>query len=316
MSGFASRRVLRGALVGVAIGVALGLGLFWRKIPVPATGRNLGALLAPEAPPAAPNSLAVLPFVNMTGDAANDYLGDGLAEELLHRLSRGARACSVAARRSAFAYKGKDVDVRDDRRSALGVNYVVEGSIRRQGGIVRVNAALVDRATGANHWSDSPTSPPETTSRSKTQIGTQVLAELERVLGIDAGAAPQPHAATSPPMTSTCRDSRTCAGRRARAASRRRSNFSGARSRTQADFAPRAGRALPDAGPALHSRARARARRSRARKPAHAAQSLDPTAYEVHEAVGSLPPRHRRRRGCRGRLPPGARDRTGVCRTR
>ena len=76
-----------------------------------------------------------------------------MAEELLHRLSR-VPGLRVAARRSAFAYKGKDVDVREIAE-ALGVNYVVEGSIRRQGSLVRVNAALVDRATGANHWSDS-----------------------------------------------------------------------------------------------------------------------------------------------------------------
>ena len=102
--------------------IALGLGLFWREIPLPVVGQTLGTVLEPGR---AANSLAVLPFANMTGDPANDYLGDGLAEELLHRLSR-VPGLRVAARRSAFAYKGKDIDVRDIA-DALGVNYVVEG---------------------------------------------------------------------------------------------------------------------------------------------------------------------------------------------
>jgi adenylate cyclase len=284
VSGFGSRRVLRGALVGVAIGLALGLGLFWRKIPVPATGRTLGAILAPEIAEVAPNSLAVLPFVNMTGDAANDYLGDGLAEELLHRLSR-VPGLRVAARRSAFAYKGKDVDVRTIA-AALGVNYVVEGSIRRQGGIVRVNAALVDRATGANHWSDSYESTGDYFTI-EDQIGTQVLAELERVLGIDAGAAPQPHggdiAAYDLYLQGLSYLRRPKGARSLEAAEQlfRRALAD------QADF----GRAQAGLCETLVQRyilERVPAHVATAEDACTRARTLDPTAYEVHQAVGSL----------------------------
>jgi adenylate cyclase len=187
LSSLAARRIVRGTAVGIAVGIALAFGLFWRDIPVPATGKTLGALLAPQPVGRALNSLAVLPFVNLTGDPANDYLADGLAEELLHRLSR-VPGLSVAARRSAFAFKGKEMDVREIAE-ALDVNYVVEGSIRRQGDVVRINAALVDRATGANRWSK----PYESTGdffRIEEEIGTQVLAELERVLGIASKPAP------------------------------------------------------------------------------------------------------------------------------
>jgi class 3 adenylate cyclase/TolB-like protein/tetratricopeptide (TPR) repeat protein len=187
LSGLASRRILRGVLVGVAVGIALGLGLFWREIPVPATGKNLGAVLGPEAAQAPPNSLAVLPFMNMTGDPENDYLGDGLADEIQHRLSR-VRGLTVAARRSAFAFKGKDSDVREIA-DALGVAYVIEGSIRRQGDRVRVIATLVDRATGANRWSDSYESTGDFFAI-EDDIGTKVLAELGRVLGIHPEASP------------------------------------------------------------------------------------------------------------------------------
>jgi len=107
---------------------------------VPASGGSLGAMLEPGEDAKAANTLAVLPFINLTGDPANDYLGDGLAEELLNRLTR-VPGLKVMARGAAFAWKGKDVDVRTIA-DALGADYVVEGSIRRQGGLVRVNAAL------------------------------------------------------------------------------------------------------------------------------------------------------------------------------
>ena len=153
--------------------------------PLPTTGRTLGEVVQPESG-APPGSIAVLPFINMTGDSADDYLGDGLAEELIHRLS-GIPGLRVAARRSAFAYKGKDVDVRGIA-DALGVSYVVEGSVRRQGDLVRVHASLVDRATGANRWSNSYESSGDFFAI-EDDIGTQVLAALELVLGINAAAA-------------------------------------------------------------------------------------------------------------------------------
>jgi adenylate cyclase len=185
---FAARHAVRVAAVVAAFAAVAALGLFWRDIPVPTTGRTLGEVVQPESG-APPGSIAVLPFINMTGDPATDYLGDGLAEELIHRLS-GIPGLRVAPRRSAFAYKGKDVDVRGIA-DALGVNYVVEGSVRRQGDLVRVHASLVDRATGANQWSDSYESTGDFLAI-EGKIGTQVLAALERILSIDAGAAPAP----------------------------------------------------------------------------------------------------------------------------
>jgi adenylate cyclase len=189
LSKLGSRRVLRGALVGVAVGIALALGLFWRDIPVPATDRTIGTILQPESVDPSLKSLAVLPFVNMTGDPADDYLGDGFADDLQNRLSR-VPGLRVAARRSAFSFKGKDIDVRDIA-AALDVNYVVEGSIRRQGGLVRVNAALVDRATGANRWSNSYERPGDFLAIEE-EVGRQVLTALELVLGAKHEAAPAP----------------------------------------------------------------------------------------------------------------------------
>jgi class 3 adenylate cyclase/TolB-like protein/tetratricopeptide (TPR) repeat protein len=176
----ASRRVRRAALVAVVIAGAVALGQYWRAIPVPGTGRTLGALLHPgEEPP--PNAIAVLPFVNLSGDPSNNYLGDGIAEELLHRLAKmpGLR---VAARTSAFAFKGKEQSVGEIARH-LGVSYIVEGSVRRQGGLVRVNATLVDGASGASRWSNSYETPAGDYFAVESEIGAQVIAALRLVLG-------------------------------------------------------------------------------------------------------------------------------------
>jgi len=88
------------------------------------------------APPA--HSIAVLPFVNMSGDSQQDYFSDGLSEELLNSLSRITQL-QVAARTSSFSFKGKQVDIADIARK-LNVGAVLEGSVRRGGARVRITA--------------------------------------------------------------------------------------------------------------------------------------------------------------------------------
>jgi adenylate cyclase len=97
-------------------------------------------------------SLVVLPFDNLSGDPAQDYLADGVVEEITATLSR-VRDFLVIARNSAFAYKGRNVDVRQIARE-LEVRYVLEGSIRKSGRRVRITAQLIDAETGAHIWSD------------------------------------------------------------------------------------------------------------------------------------------------------------------
>src|SRR5262249_28912916 len=96
-------------------------------------------------------SIAVLPFVNLTGDPGKDYFSDGLAEELIHILAR-VPGLKVPSRTSAFSYKGRNVDVRQIARD-LEVGAVLEGSVRSAGERIRVTAQLIDGATGYHRWS-------------------------------------------------------------------------------------------------------------------------------------------------------------------
>jgi TolB-like protein/class 3 adenylate cyclase len=97
-------------------------------------------------------SVAVLPFQNMSGDPEQEYFADGMVEEIITALSR-IRWLFVIARNSSFTYKGKAVDVKQVGRE-LGVRYVLEGSVRKAGGRVRITSQLIDALTGAHLWAD------------------------------------------------------------------------------------------------------------------------------------------------------------------
>jgi TolB-like protein len=99
--------------------------------------------------PAKP-SIAVLPFVNLSGDPEQDYLADGAVEDVIAALSRH-RWLFVVGRNSSFTYKARAVDVKQVGRE-LGVRYVLEGSLRKAGNRVRITGQLIDATTGALHW--------------------------------------------------------------------------------------------------------------------------------------------------------------------
>lgn len=110
----------------------------------------------PREPPARAEggqaSIVVLPFDNMSGDPAATSIADGIVEEITATLSR-VRDFTVIARNSAYAYKGRAVDIREIARD-LGVRYVLEGSLRKVGDRVRVTAQLIDANTGTHIWAD------------------------------------------------------------------------------------------------------------------------------------------------------------------
>ena len=109
---------------------------------------------APRPLPALPDkpSIAVLPFANLSSDPEQEYLADGIVQDVITELSR-FRELFVIARNSSFQYKGKSADVRQVARE-LGVRYVLEGSIRRGGKRIRIAAQLIDAATGAHRWAE------------------------------------------------------------------------------------------------------------------------------------------------------------------
>ena len=98
------------------------------------------------------SSIAVLPFANMSDDPQQSYFADGIAEDLMTDLSH-VDGLTVIARHSAFAYKGRDVDLRQVGRD-LGVRYIIEGSVRRSGEQIRINVQLIDATTGGHEWAD------------------------------------------------------------------------------------------------------------------------------------------------------------------
>ena len=133
----------------VVILAAAGTG-YWLKYSLPreeaASMENM-AFPLPEKP-----SIAVLPFTNMSGDAEQEYFADGMTENLITDLAQ-ISGLFVIARNSSFSYKGQQVKVRQVAED-LGVRYVIEGSVQRAGGKLRINAQLIDATTGGHLWAE------------------------------------------------------------------------------------------------------------------------------------------------------------------
>jgi serine/threonine-protein kinase len=143
------RRMVGAALAFATIGIALVAVLVARPGSKARTG---GGAAAAEVPAPARRSIAVLPFANLSANPDNDYFSDGLTEELIGVLSR-IEGLRVAARTSSFAVGGGRLDVRAIG-DTLGVAAVLEGSVRRDGGRLRVSARLADTETGYQIWAD------------------------------------------------------------------------------------------------------------------------------------------------------------------
>src|SRR5262245_8482606 len=118
-----------------------------RPDPAALHGPSAEALALPDRP-----SIAVLPFLNLSGDPSQDYFVDGVVEDIIAAMSRMS-GLFVIARNSSFTYKDRAVDVKQVGRE-LGVRYLVEGSLRKSANRVRITGQLVDATTGANLWSE------------------------------------------------------------------------------------------------------------------------------------------------------------------
>ncbi|MBT5177510.1 MAG: adenylate/guanylate cyclase domain-containing protein [Rhodospirillaceae bacterium] len=119
--------------------------------PVQAYAIKIEAAAGPEAQ-ASIASVAVLPFTNMSDDTAQDYFADGMTEDLITDLSK-ISGLFVPARNSSFAFKGQAIDV-EDAAKKLRVRHVLEGSVRKAGNKVRINAQLIDASTSGHIWAE------------------------------------------------------------------------------------------------------------------------------------------------------------------
>jgi TolB-like protein/tetratricopeptide (TPR) repeat protein len=130
------------------------------------------------------DSIAVLPFVNMSEDKENEHFGDGLSEELLNLLAK-VDGLRVAARTSTFYFKDKDATI-EDVASALDVDTVLEGSVRRSGETIRVVAQLIDASDSTHLWSEKYDRPLTDIFKVQDDIANRIVAALMPHLGADA----------------------------------------------------------------------------------------------------------------------------------
>ena len=147
-----------------------------------------GGAATPAAPPAlvpvggdpslpAELSIAVLPFTNLSGDPQQDYFADGMVEDIITALAR-MRVFFVIARNSSFVYKGQAVDIKQVGR-ALGVRYVLEGSVRRSGNRLRITGQLIEAESGRHVWAERFEGEMEDVFDLQDRIGESIVSAME-----------------------------------------------------------------------------------------------------------------------------------------
>ena len=180
------------AALFVAVGIGLGAGWFLKPggeeavVPAgPQTAAPPGSNAA--EPPAASevankNTIAVLPFVNMSANPDNVFFAEGIAEELLNILA-GVDGLKVASRTSAFSFRGKDTPIPEIARE-LGVRHILEGSVRRQGDRVRITAQLIETGSDTHLWSETFERDLVDIFRVQEEIAQSITGALKDVLGV------------------------------------------------------------------------------------------------------------------------------------
>jgi TolB-like protein/Tfp pilus assembly protein PilF len=188
----ASRRLNRPLIALAAVVVAV-LGYFafdklWlpRRLTAGTTGTGAPSAISAPAFTPPPHSIAVLPFVNMSGDPKQDYFSDGMSEELLNSLA-SVRELQVAARTSSFSFKGSGTNVADIARQ-LNVGAILEGSVRKDGGRVRITTQLINAVTGFHLWSQTYDRELRNVLALQTDIASAVTKALQATLLNDVSA--------------------------------------------------------------------------------------------------------------------------------
>ena len=170
----------------VGLGFPVAVVLAW---VLDITPQGISVTKAEASPKPDDATIAVLPFVNMSGDAENEYFSDGMSEELLNLLAR-LRHLRVCSRTSSFALKGTTLDM-PSISSQLGVHYVLEGSVRRSGDKVRITAQLVDAVSDTHLWSETYDRELKDIFAVQDEIAGQIFASLQMTLTSDEQQAIQ-----------------------------------------------------------------------------------------------------------------------------
>jgi TolB-like protein/DNA-binding winged helix-turn-helix (wHTH) protein len=187
-TGPSGRRPARNLLVVAAVAglVSLPASAWWLRLsPLPPANVKDAIALSrePEAPPdrlaAAAPSIVVLPFINLSGDAAQDFVADGVTDSLISDLAHAMPGISMVSRATAFTYKGKNADARQIGRE-LDVRYLLHGSVAVEGERVRVNIQLVETREGSQLWSERF----DTERRSILQVQDEIVGRVSRAIGL------------------------------------------------------------------------------------------------------------------------------------
>ncbi len=162
--------------------VAVGAGLFWYFQGREAKAPDAVAASSAATAPATTASIAVLPFRDMSPNKDQEYFADGITEEILNALAR-LRSLSVTARTSAFAFKGKDVSLREVGQT-LRVDHILEGSVRKDRDQLRITAQLIDTRTDTHLWSRTWDRPLQEVFKVQEEIARAVAEALAISLGV------------------------------------------------------------------------------------------------------------------------------------
>jgi len=205
-------RISAGEMTVVSVMLVIGAGLLMALVRTPA--EHAGSLTPASNPASAPTvavstpgtvatavstdapraSIAVVPFANLTGEPAKEYFSDGMAEEMIDSLAH-VSGLKVPARTSSFAYKGRNVDIRQIAHD-LGVATILEGSVRSAGERIRVTAQLVDGKSGYHLWSQSFDRQFADIFKLQDELATAIVQALRMKLNVDLPATPERTAPT------------------------------------------------------------------------------------------------------------------------
>jgi len=172
-------RKLDFTIIGVLV-IALGYFAYDKFVLTPAQNAQEAQTAEAVEPAPKEKSIAVLPFVNMSDDASNEYFSDGISEEILNSLAK-VKELKVAGRTSSFAFKGQNQDLRQIGEM-LGVEHILEGSVRKFGKQIRITAQLIQVEDGFHLWSESYDRELDNVFAIQDEIATAILKQLKAAL--------------------------------------------------------------------------------------------------------------------------------------